>query len=553
MKFFDPACGCGNFLLIAYKELRELENDVLEYINAGNFTDSYININQFYGIEIEDWPAEIAHVSMWLMQHLLNQKTNARFGTNIQSIPLQSSVTIANVNALTTDWNEVLPAKECFYVFGNPPFHGAKNKTEEQKQWVKNVFPPKYKLGFADYASAWFVKSSDYMASNKNIETALVATNSICQGQQVKTLWGLLLERGININFAYSTFPWKNDAADKAGVHCVIVGFSYHQAPQPFIGTYINESQSTVIENCKKISPYLTSVSDENIIVSSASKPISKIGNISFGNMPNDGGNLLFSYQEGSQLLEDHPEAAPFIKKFMGSDELIKGTFRYCLWLTEDRRGEWEQIPIIRDRVEKCRAWRRSQTETGAAFKFQNIPWRFGQLGNPSNPESALVIPRVSSKNRYYVPMNFIKSDVIVADSAFMVPNATNYDFAILTSRMHMDWMRLTAGKLKSDYRYSRNMVFNTFIWPEMSDEQKKNINELAKKIRIIRARNAPKTLAELYDRVTMPEELKEAHAALDLAVEKAYRSEPFESEEERVLFMWKLYKSAVEKKGNKK
>lgn len=550
MKFLDPACGCGNFLLIAYKELRTLENEVLEYINAGSFTNSYININQFYGIEIEDWPAEIAHVSMWLMQHLLNQQTNARFGTNIQSIPLQSSVAIANgVNALTTDWNTILPAKECSYVFGNPPFHGVDNKTQEQKQWIKNIYPPKYKIGQVDYASAWFVKSSDYMLSNKNIETAFVATNSICQGEQVKTLWGLLLKQGININFAYSSFPWKNDATDKAGVHCVIVGFSYHRAPQPFIGTYIKENQNTVIEECANISPYLTSSShEENFIVSSVSKAISATKNLIKGSQPTDGSNLIFSFQEGSKLLNDHSEIAPFTKKFIGSDELIKGTFRYCLWLKEDKRNEWDQIPIIIDRVEKVKQFRlrskKKQTE-----KKADTPWEFGICATPSNPESALVIPSVTSENRYYIPMDFIKSDRIVANSAFLLPDATDYDFAILTSRMHMCWMRLTSGKLKSDYRYSRNMTFNTFIWPKVSDSQKENIIALAKKIRIIRAKNAPMSLGELYNLDTMPVELHEAHTALDLAVEKAYRPEPFESDEERVLFMWHLYKSAIEKK----
>lgn len=547
MKFLDPACGCGNFLLIAYKELRELENDVLEYINAGNFTDSYININQFYGIEIEDWPAEIAHVSMWLMQHLLNQQTNARFGTNIQSIPLQSSITIANVNALTTDWNEVLPAAECSYVFGNPPFSGTTFTTEEQKQWVKNVYPPKYKTGLVDYASAWFVKSSDYMATNKNIEAALVATNSICQGVQVKTLWKLLLERGININFAYSTFPWKNDAADRAGVHCVIVGFSYHQAPQPFIGTYIKESKSTVIENCKKISPYLTPISDENIIVSPQSKALSSTKNLVFGNKPADGSNLIFSFKEGSKLLEIHPEVEPFIKKFIGSDELINGTFRYCLWLTEDRRNEWEHIPAIMERIEKVRQFRLSSKKKQTVNKAET-PWKFAECSSPSNPESALVIPMTSSENRYYIPMDFIKKDTIVSNLAFILPDASDYDFGILTSRMHMDWMRLTTGKLKSDYRYSRNMAFNTFIWPEVSDAQKENITALAKNIRIIRAKNAPKTLAELYGRDTMPKELKEAHAELDLAVEKAYRSEPFENDEERLAFLLSLYYEAIVK-----
>lgn len=544
MKFLDPACGCGNFLLISYKMLRQLENDVLEYINEGNFTDSYININQFYGIEIEDWPAEIAHVSMWLMQHLLNQGANQRFGSNIQSIPLKTSATIVTDNALTIDWNTVLPAEECSYILGNPPFGGAVTTTAEQKEWLKSVYPPKYKIDRADFVTAWFVKATNYMLKNQDIHTSFVSTNSICQGQQVSTLWGLLLEKGININFAYTSFPWKNDATDKAGVTCIIVGFSLQKKLANMLYVYDAQEKNTNQVSCKVISPYLTKT-DISTIVKSVSFPLSTELNLSFGNMPIDNGNLILDYSEGQIFLKKFPDLSKFIKKFVGSNELMKSEFRYCLWLNEENRQEWAHNSEICSRIEKIKLFREASSRP-STVESAKYPWRFAELANPSNPESALVIPAVSSENRIYIPMDFIKSDTILNNATFMVPNATNYDFAILTSRMHMCWMRLTAGRLKSDYRYSRDLVFNTFIWPEVTEEQKEYVTNLAKNIRRIRAQNAPMNLGDMYNPKTMPEELKQAHEDLDKAVEALYQPEPFKNDEERVALLLDLYSQKI-------
>lgn len=548
LKFLDPACGCGNFLLISYKELRKLENEVFSYIGEGAFTDSYININQFYGIEIEDWPSEIAYVSMWLMQHLMNQETNSRFGSNIKSIPLKSSATIVTTNALTTDWNAVLPAEECSYILGNPPFGGALTITKEQKQWLHDCYPAKYKIDRADFVTAWFVKASNYMMQNKNIHTSFVSTNSICQGQQVKTLWELLLKKGICINFAYTSFPWKNDASDKAGVTCIIVGFSYESRDNKWLNIYDNKEKKSSIINCKTISPYLVDC-DKAVIIFPHNKAVSTNLNLSFGNMPADDGNLIFDYAEGKKFLENYPDAKPFVKKFIGSSELMKGEFRYCLWLTEENRDEWSKISGIIDRVNKCAQWRASQKNTGDAYKLKDKPWAFR---SQNNPDSALVIPAVTSENRAYVPMDFIKKDTILNNAAFMLPNATNYDFAILTSRMHMVWMRLTAGRLKSDYRYSRDMTFNTFVWPDATETQKDEITKLAMDIRRIRARNKSTCLGDLYNPDLMPEDLKQAHNSLDLAVEKAYKEEPFNSDDERLAFLLELYSKAIADKEQK-
>ena len=550
MKFLDPACGCGNFLLISYKELRKLENEVLGYINEGFFTDSYISINQFYGIEIEDWPAEIAHVSMWLMQHLMNQEANQRFGSNIQSIPLKTSATIVTTNALTTDWETILPAEECSYILGNPPFGGALTVTKKKKKWLQDCYPPKYKIDRADYVTAWYIKASNYMQKNKKIETAFVSTNSICQGQQVDTLWGLLLKKGIKINFAYSSFPWRNDAADKAGVTCIIVGFSYNDRNNTWIISYESKEKKSFKTNCSCISPYLTNCAKPTIIGRQNSAFSTKL-NLSFGNMPVDNGYLLFEYAEGQKFLEEFPEAKPFVKKIIGSSELMKSEFRYCLWLTEDKKEEWSKIPEIADRVNKCEEWRSAQTKTGDAYKLRDKPWAFR---SQFNPETALVIPRTTGESRYYVPFEFIKNDTICSDNAFIVPNATNYDFGIISSRMHMCWMRLTSGRNNQSYRYSRDMTFNTFVWPNSTDLQKEEITNLAKQIRRVRARllGGSLSLGDMYHPDKMPEELKDAHKALDIAVEKAYRDEPFADDDERLGFLLDLYSEAIANKESK-
>ena len=545
LKFLDPACGCGNFLLVTYKELRTLENEVFDYINEGAFTNSFININQFYGIEIEDWPVEIAHVSMWLMQHLMNQQANARFGTNISSIPLKSSATIVRANALTTDWNDILPASECSYILGNPPFGGARYVSDDQKEWLKAVYPPKHKLGFVDFVTAWFVKASDYMMSNKQVQSAFVATNSICQGQQVETLWDLLLNKGIHINFAYTSFPWNNDAAGKAIVTCVIVGFSYTKTNDHLLYIYDVKTRDFISHWCRTISPYLCD-SSTPVIVRAKSQAFDLRKNLSFGNMATDGGNLILSYDDGHKLLNEHQEIRPFVKRFIGSSELMKSEFRYCLWLKDEDKEKWSSIPEIKSHVDDCANWRASQVETGDAYKLRNVPWSFR---SQHNPERALVVPRVSSERRKYIPFGFVKKDIIIGDSAFILPNPSYYDFGVLTSLMHNVWTRFTSGRLESRIRYSRDMTFNTFVWPEVTKEQHDEIEELAKNILRVRIDHIGDdlSLGELYNPETMPEDLKEAHERLDAAVERAYREEPFQDDDERLSFLLDLYGKAID------
>ena len=547
LKFLDPACGCGNFLLVTYKELRKLENEVFDYINEGAFTNSFINIDQFYGIEIEDWPVEIAHVSMWLMQHLMNQQANARFGSNISSIPLKSSATIVRANALTTDWNDILPATECSYILGNPPFGGTTYTTDEQKQWLKDVYPPKYKLGLADFVTGWFVKASDYMLQNKHVHAAFVATNSICQGEQVNTLWGLLLDKGIHINFAYKTFQWSNDAAGKAAVFCVIVGFSYKNQQYPMLYTVDAKCSEHAIEQCTCISPYLTNCT-KPVIVERRNNPIIYGLNLIFGNKPADGGNLILSYDDGQNLILKHPEIKPFLKKFVGSSELMKSEYRYCLWFPSNDPLINLNIKDIQDRIERVRTFREKSPKIGTR-KAASSPWRFGELSNPSNPERALVIPSVTSERRKYVPLGFVDSKYIVSNAAFLLPNASYYDFGVLTSLMHNVWIQLTSGRLGLSIRYSRDMTFNTFVWPEVTKEQHDEIDELAKNILRVRIDHIGDNLSlgELYNPETMPEDLKLAHERLDAAVEQAYREEPFKDDDERLYYLLDLYCKAID------
>lgn len=546
MKFLDPACGCGNFLLISYKMLRQLENEVLEYINEGNFTDSYININQFYGIEIEDWPAEIAHVSMWLMQHLLNQEANQRFGTNIQSIPLKTSATIVTDNALTIDWNSVLPAEECSYVLGNPPYSGAKNEKRNQKNDVKNCFPKDYKIGQVDLVSAWFVKASDYMKKNKSCETSFVATNSICQGEQVAPIWGLILKKGISINFAYTSFPWENEAKNNAAVICIIIGLSFNNRSSKTLYHYNNSTKKIYEEKCCNISPYLTNSQSDNFVVIEKSKnSIQDLVKLEKGHEPTDNGYLILEYEEGKSFIQKKPNLAPLLKKYVGSKELIDRSYRWCLWLNDENKILWENDIDIIKRLSLVKEFRKKSTKESTVRKAEK-PWSFGDIRKNIVDKVGLAIPLTSSSNRVYIPMEFIGKDTVISNGVFLLPNATNYDFAILTSKMHMVWNLMAAGKLKNDYRYSRELSYNTFIWPTPSQNEKQQIEELAKNIRRIRAKNAISTLGELYSIKTMPLELKLAHEELDRAVEKLYRAEPFNSDEERLSFMLNLYSQKI-------
>lgn len=568
LTFLDPACGCGNFLLIAYRELRRLENKVLELLLDENYLlleeAIKVNINQFYGIEIEDWPAEIAHLSMWLMQHVMNQETGAKFGVPVATLPLKSSAVICQQNALTTDWNEVLPASKCSYIMGNPPFGGSVTTNEEQKRWLRDVYPPKHKLGRVDFVSGWFVKAATYMKGQPNIQAAFVATNSICQGQQVGILWGLLQGQGVRINFAYTSFKWSNAASKNAGVTCIIVGFGYRDVVDASGNKrlfQVNKDQSITAITAKHISPYLKPVNStddySNTIVVKRSKPLSAPIGMITGCMPLDDGNLILTEDERNRIIAEFPEAAIFIKKFRGGEEIINDNYRWCLFLKEEDRQAWEKIPQIVQRVEACRAFRLKSTRE-ATVRSADTPWQFGEIHfiDSDHAIHALAIPLVGSDSRYYVPMAFIEADTIYSNLCLLIPNATPYHFGIVSSRIHMCWMRFTAGQLKTDGRYSLQLTYNTFIWPQATPEQQETIGRLANKIldkHWVYQEDYNKTLADLYNQRTMPDDLKQLHADLDVAVERLYRTEPFANDEERTRFMLRLYAEAVKAEQAKK
>ena len=548
LKFLDPACGSGNFLTETYLSLRRLENDVIRarYSSASLDKDLWdpvkVSIGQFYGIEINDFAVTVARSALWIAESQMVQETCNIVGHELDFFPLKAFPSIKEANALTTPWEEVLSATECSYIIGNPPFAGAVTTSPEQKAWLKAVYPQGYTLDRADLVTAWFVQAAKYMKANINCHAAFVATNSICQGQQVPTLWGLLLAQGIKINFAYTTFPWDNEATEKANVFCVIVGFSYQQSPTSKL--FQSEADgSFATQEVKCISPYLI---DEPTctIVKPTTKALSAPKAICFGNMPVDGGNLILSQAAGEQFIAEHPEAQKFLRYLVGSQELINSTQRMCLWLKEEDRQEWEKYPFIVERVKACHQWREAQVQTGDAYKLRDKSWSFREQ---NNPESALVIPRVSSERRAHLPLGFIDSTTVVNDSVHFLPDASLVDFAVLSSRIHMCWMRLTSGRLKSDYRYSRDYTYNTFIWPELTPKQQLALEKLAQQIidfckQAISAPNSNMTLGKLYNPESMPDKLKQLFAKLDSVVEQAYRPEPFKDDAERLSFLLGLY-----------
>ena len=543
LKFLDPACGCGNFLIITYRELRRLENAILkETLTSALLLQEFgtkVSINQFYGIEIEDWPAEIAHLSMWLMQHVMNQESSELLGKDIPSIPLKESSTIVCNNSLTINWEDVISPHECSYIIGNPPFGGAVTINSEQKQWLKDLYPQKYKVNRADFVTAWFVKASNYMLLNSNIKTAFVATNSICQGQQVAILWGLLIKQGIIINFAYTSFKWTNSAKDKAGITCIIIGFSYVNNVSKIIYKQ-RDDNSIVGYRVNNISPYLID-EPSNTIIPSCSNAISAPLPIMFGNMPNDDGNLLLSYEEALDLKERYPGIDKFIKFFKGSDEIINGKTRCCFWLKDEDRDKWSAYDVINERLNRCKIYRLKSTRSNT-LKLAQKPWLFeGSL----NPKSALVIPGVSSERRKYIPIDFIDDKTIISNAAFIIPNADFLTLSLMLSYMHMVWMKLTSGRLKTDYRYSKDMIYNTFVWPELDDSVKRKLMEVARDIYTCRCLHR-KSLAELYDPETMPDDLRDLHIKNDDLVEQAYRAEPFVDDDDRLSFLINLYNKKI-------
>ena len=564
LTFFDPACGCGNFLVISYRELRELELAVLRAsINDGQMgLDIHgligINVDQFYGIEIEEFPAQIAQVALWLMDHQMNLRVSEEFGLYFARIPLRTSPHIVHGNALRLDWNEVIPAERCSFVLGNPPFVGAKFMDEAQRQDTQRVFAGVENAGLLDFVAAWYVKAAHYLrgdvlasaASPTNTRCAFVSTNSITQGEQVGVLWGWLLAQGVHIHFAHRTFSWSNEASGKAAVHCVIIGFGLQDLPNKVIFEYDDIRGEPHAVAANNINPYLVDAPD--VVLPRRSKPICDVPEIGIGNKPIDDGNYLFTPEERDVFIAKEPASAQWFRRWIGADELINGYERWCLWLGDCLPAELRAMPEALRRVQAVKNFRLA-SKSPPTQKLAATPTRFHVENMPKATYCA--VAKVSSERRAFVPIGFEKPSTFASDLLFLIPGATIFHFAILSSTMHNAWVRATCGRLESRYRYSKDIVYNNFPWPELLQSAQPNpaqtaIETAAQTVLDVRAKfqtgEQPATLADLYDPLTMPPELLKAHQKLDAAVDKAYEAsggkKHYKSDAERVAFLFELY-----------
>ncbi|MFO1487009.1 MAG: DNA methyltransferase [Verrucomicrobiota bacterium] len=547
LRFLDPACGCGNFLVITYRELRQLELETLQELFGGQREltldevnrVSAVDVHQFYGIEIEEWPSRIAEVAMWLMDHQMNVKISEAFGQLYQRLPLKKSPHIHCANALRKDWREVLPPDQCSYVLGNPPFVGKQYMTSEQNADMELVCGDVKGHGLLDFVTAWYFKAAEYIKGTQ-IVVGFVSTNSITQGEQVGILWKALFQHGLKIHFGHRTFPWVSEARGMAHVHVVIIGFAAVDSVNKRIYDY--ESDSVTVAKAKNISPYLVEGSDK--VVTKSSKPLCNVPEIVFGSMPNDGGYLLLDDKAKAELLAKEPAAAKFIRPFLGSEEFINGLSRWCLWLADASPQELRDMTEVMKRVDAVREQRlKSSRET--TRELAKFPTRFGEIRQPVR--SYLAVPEVSSERRAYIPIAFLPPKIIASNKLYTISGASQFTFGVLTSVMHMAWTRQVTGRLESRYQYSGKIVYNNFPWPESAtDKQRDAVEEKAQAVLDARKPHLPpqgmSTLADLYDPLSMPPELVKAHTELDRAVEKCYRPEPFNSDRERVEFLFSLY-----------
>ncbi len=519
LTFFDPACGSGNFLTETYISLRRLENEAIEVITQGQMLLDFtgiikVSIGQFYGIEINDFAVTVAKTALWIAESQMMKETEVIAHINLDFLPLKSYANIVEGNALRTDWETVVPKDKLNYIMGNPPFVGARLMTKEQKDDVVSVFGAKWKnAGNLDYVSCWYKKATDLMKGT-NIRTALVSTNSVSQGESVAILWKPLFEDGVHIDFAHRTFRWDSEASIKAHVHCVIIGFSI--APFYKSKVIFSAERPLIVDN---INAYLIDAPD--VFIESVKKTVCDVPQLVFGSMPNDNGFLSsYSQEERDAIVAEYPESEIVFKKFIGATEFINNKIRWCMWLKGVSPNIIRNTPPIAKAVASVKEMR-EQSNREATKKLAETPTLFGEIRQPS--ADYIVIPRVSSERRKYIPIGFLNADYIASDAVQILPDANMFHFGVLTSNVHMAWMRAVCGRLKSDYRYSVNIVYNNFPWPTPTDEQKAAIEKTAQAILDARALYPDCSLADLYDEVAMPPELRKAHQANDRAVMQAY------------------------------
>ncbi|UUW09806.1 class I SAM-dependent DNA methyltransferase [Flavobacterium plurextorum] len=571
IKIFDPACGSGNFLIIAYKELRFLEIKILKQLQelqkASTGFEGYqselelipkaqltlaaqyqptlfsrIELANFFGIELDDFAHEVAILSLWLAQHQMNQKFKEVFGESTPTLPLQAGGNIIHGNATRENWEKICPKKDGdeTYILGNPPYLGARLQSDEQKSDMEFVFNKIKGFNNLDYISCWFLKGSNYIQGS-NAQYSFVTTNSICQGEQVALLWPFLLKDNLEISFAHTSFKWSNNAKANAGVIVSIIGVRNKNSKIKFI---YKDDLKLVVDN---INSYL--VNAKNTFIEKKSKPISKLPEMCFGSMANDGGNLFLNEQEKENLISKYPDISKLIKKLVGAQEFIRGENKYCLWINDKDLEFANQIPEIANRIEKCQKVRlsskRGNTNELASKSHQFAEIRFKET-------NSIIVPSVSSERREYIPMGYLDEKNIIVAPNFAIYNAEPWILTLLTSKIHMSWIKAVCGRLKTDYRYSSSLGYNTFPFPNISQSQKEELEQCVFRILEERENHSEKTLAQMYDPDKMPEALREAHRLNDLAVERCYRSKPFESDEERLEYLFKLYEKMIAEEKEK-
>lgn len=543
IKFFDPACGSGNFLIIAYKAIRELEIEIWERIKTlqggqSEFPFSNITLQQFYGIEIDEYACDTATLSLWLAEHQMNNKFYERLGTRPDALPLRPSGHIVCGNACRLDWNTVCPhtADEEVYVMGNPPYVGSSMQDEGQKADLTHVCGSFDSYKNLDYIACWFVIGAKYIKES-NAKLAFVSTNSICQGEQVAMLWKPIFNMGLEIGFAYKSFKWSNSAKNNAGVSVIIVGLREVSTNDK---TLFFENTSHKVKN---INAYLLNA--PNIIVERITKSISGLPNMVFGNKPTDGGFLILDEDEYNKIITQYPKAKRIIRYYQGADSYINDTIRYCLWISDDDVELANSIPPIKQRLDAVSNFRK-ESKAESTVLYADKPHLFKQRAHLDG--QSLIIPRVSSERRRYIPIGFLDSCTIISDSAQAVYDANYFIFGIITSYVHMLWAKTIGGKLETRYRYT-NLCYNSFPFPKINEEQKERLSALAENILLTRENHTEMTLGEMYNPESMPLDLKYAHQVMDIAVEKCYRPEPFTSDEERLEYLFKLYEKMTKKK----
>jgi hypothetical protein len=606
LKFLDPACGSGNFLIITYRELRLLEIEILKILFKGQYvtdvsTLSKIDVDAFYGIEYEEFASQIAQVAMWLIEHQMNMKLSAEFGEYYKRLPLRKSATIVHGNALRIDWQSLLnPVNSIYieaehvniykgeepvekykvanikaktvtivegakpktkekttfdYILGNPPFIGTAYQSKEQKEDMARVFNGVKSFGMLDYVCAWYIISAKVI-QNSTTQVSFVSTNSISQGEQPAVLWSELLKLGAKIKFGHRTFKWNNEAKGKAAVHVVVIGFQFGDSQNKTLYEYHDISGEPLSRKVKNINPYL--VAGDDLTLASISKPICSSPIMQSGSALNDGGFLILTEEEVNLIVNADSKYKKLIKKFYSGQDFLNGSNRWCLWLKFTEPSELKSNSFIIERLKKVKEFRenssRTQTKRMAAF-----PYLFSEERQPTS--DFLLIPKVSSENRTYIPIGYMTKDDIITDKNFFVPKASSYHFGVLTSLMHMTWMRYVCGRLKSDYSYSNTIVYNNFPWPQDLPKQKiQGVAKLAQQVLKVRERYPKSSLADLYDPLTMPADLIKAHQDLDKFVDTCYRAQPFDTEMQRIEFLFDLYKqytqplfgSEKKKKGKK-